>query len=157
MPSIQLYISQAALKNAKDSKEGVDKEITSLQTEIEVNMPFFNILYTGFHICLIISSEIECKSWDRDCSETVKWSWIWSKSSSINDSKNDINSERNGIYFHSCRSKFVFISYLEYLLYRFFSCQEEVVLKRCWLARYWGLAAKYGKPLSVLTSFFLFF
>ena len=22
--------------------------------------------------------------------------------------------------------------------------QEEVVLKRCWLARYWGLAAKYG-------------
>jgi len=41
MPSIQLYISQAALKNAKDSKDGVDKEITSLQAEIEVNMPLF--------------------------------------------------------------------------------------------------------------------
>lgn len=27
-------------------------------------------------------------------------------------------------------------------LYNF---QEEVVLKRCWLARYWGLAARYGK------------
>ena len=23
--------------------------------------------------------------------------------------------------------------------------QEEVVLKRCWLARYWGLAVQYGK------------
>ena len=41
MPSIQLYISQAALKNAKDSTDGVDKEITSLQAEIEVNMPLF--------------------------------------------------------------------------------------------------------------------
>ena len=51
----------------------------------------------------------------------------------------------------------VFASYLENLLYRIFSCQEEVVLKRCWLARYCGLAAKYGKPLSVLTSFFWFF
>lgn len=25
-----------------------------------------------------------------------------------------------------------------------FLFQEEVVLKRCWLARYWGLAVKYG-------------
>lgn len=22
--------------------------------------------------------------------------------------------------------------------------QEEVVMKRCWLARYWGLAVQYG-------------
>jgi hypothetical protein len=26
--------------------------------------------------------------------------------------------------------------------------QEEVVLKRCWLARYWGLAVQYGKLLK---------
>lgn len=25
-----------------------------------------------------------------------------------------------------------------------FPFQEEVVLKRCWLARYWGLATRYG-------------
>jgi len=62
MPSTELFISQAALKNAKDSNDGADKEITSLQAEIEVNMPFFNILNTGCHICLIISSETECKS-----------------------------------------------------------------------------------------------
>lgn len=53
MLSAKLFISQAALKNAKGSKDGVDKEITSLQAEIEVNMPFFNILNTGCYICLI--------------------------------------------------------------------------------------------------------
>lgn len=26
---------------------------------------------------------------------------------------------------------------------------EEVVLKRCWLSRYWGLAVQYGKLLRV--------
>ncbi|ESQ41270.1 hypothetical protein EUTSA_v10013191mg [Eutrema salsugineum] len=29
---------------------------------------------------------------------------------------------------------------------------EEVVLKRCWLARYWGLAAKYGICSDIATS-----
>lgn len=29
---------------------------------------------------------------------------------------------------------------------------EEVVLKRCWLARYWGLAAKYGICVDVAVS-----
>ncbi|KAJ6414800.1 hypothetical protein OIU84_003755 [Salix udensis] len=29
---------------------------------------------------------------------------------------------------------------------------EEVVLKRCWLARYWGLAAKYGICADVAVS-----
>jgi len=62
MPSTELFISQAALKNAKDSNDGVDKEIISLQAEIEVNRPFFNILNTSCLICLIIYSETECKS-----------------------------------------------------------------------------------------------
>ncbi|KAL1207063.1 Coiled-coil domain-containing protein SCD2 [Cardamine amara subsp. amara] len=29
---------------------------------------------------------------------------------------------------------------------------EEVVLKRCWLARYWGLAARYGICMDIATS-----
>lgn len=45
-----------------------------------------------------------------------------------------------------------FGSYLEFLLYKLSSYQEEVVLKRCWLARYWGLATKYGKLLSGLAA-----
>lgn len=37
------------------------------------------------------------------------------------------------------------IKFLELLCYfSGFYFQEEVVLKRCWLARYWGLAARYG-------------
>lgn len=56
---------------------------------------------------LLISSQIECQNWDWGCSETAKWSWIWSESSSINDTKNDINSERNGMYFGSCWSPLV--------------------------------------------------
>jgi len=30
-----------------------------------------------------------------------------------------------------------------YVAFRFVS-QEEVVLKRCWLARYWGLCVQHG-------------
>jgi hypothetical protein len=37
-----------------------------------------------------------------------------------------------------------FCCHLEIKYLVFYMFQEEVVLKRCWLARYWGLAAKYG-------------
>lgn len=30
--------------------------------------------------------------------------------------------------------------------------QEEVVLKRCWLARYWGLAARHGNLHVTVTQ-----
>ena len=43
MPPRKLYISQAALKHAKDSKDGVDKEIASLQASVEVHMPYIYI------------------------------------------------------------------------------------------------------------------
>lgn len=48
----QFYISQAALKNSRESKDGVDKEITFLQTEVEVITSIFkNILNTSYHLC----------------------------------------------------------------------------------------------------------
>ena len=35
----------------------------------------------------------------------------------------------------------------------FTTLQEEVVLKRCWLARYWGLAVQYGElPDRIFTT-----
>jgi hypothetical protein len=33
--------------------------------------------------------------------------------------------------------------------------QEEVVMKRCWLARYWGLAVEYGNSKDERTSLLL--
>jgi hypothetical protein len=49
---------------------------------------------------------------------------------------------------HSCKEPFSCHLEIKYLVFYMF--QEEVVLKRCWLARYWGLAAKYGNPWNML-------
>lgn len=46
------YILQAALKNAKDTKDGVNKEITSLRVEVEVNK-HFSILSSYFMLELL--------------------------------------------------------------------------------------------------------
>lgn len=50
---MKLYVSQAALKNSRDCRDGVDTEITSLQAEVEVNITFnfFHILKTGCYLC----------------------------------------------------------------------------------------------------------
>lgn len=40
--------------------------------------------------------------------------------------------------------QYLVCGYLNQIFTISFYFQEEVVLKRCWLARYWGLAAKYG-------------
>jgi hypothetical protein len=75
---------------------------------------------------LTISSQIECKSRDWSHSETAEWSWIWSENSSINDTENDINSERNGRYFWS---PMVFVSYLEFSLYKLSSFRRKLFLR----------------------------
>lgn len=49
---------------------------------------------------------------------------------------------------------FMFSQELVYDIFTFymghsFLCQEEVVLKRCWLARYWSLCVDHGKLIFV--------
>ncbi|RDX89066.1 Coiled-coil domain-containing protein SCD2, partial [Mucuna pruriens] len=84
---------EAALKNAKDSKDGVDKEITFLQSEIE-------------------NAKVETEAAVRQ----------------LNGAESEVKALRS-------MTQRMILTQKE---------MEEVVLKRCWLARYWGLAAKYG-------------
>ncbi|GAU12040.1 hypothetical protein TSUD_00040 [Trifolium subterraneum] len=77
---------EAALKNSRDSKDGVDKEVTSLQAEVE-------------------NAKVETEAAVRQ----------------LNGAESEVKALRS-------------------MTQR----MEEVVLKRCWLARYWGLATKYG-------------
>ncbi|WVY93529.1 hypothetical protein V8G54_032617 [Vigna mungo] len=84
---------EAALKNAKGSKDGVDKEITSLQAEIE-------------------NAKVETEAAVRQ----------------LNGAESEVKALRS-------MTQRMILTQKE---------MEEVVLKRCWLARYWGLAAKYG-------------
>ncbi|KHN27159.1 hypothetical protein glysoja_032927 [Glycine soja] len=91
----------AALKNAKDSKDGVDKEITSLQAEIE-------------------NAKVETEAAVRQ----------------LNGAESEVKALRS-------MTQRMILTQKE---------MEEVVLKRCWLARYWGLAAKYGICADVAVS-----
>lgn len=119
-----VLLSQAALKDAKNSKKGEDKEIVSLQVEVAVRM--LACLLCSF-ICKFSEEfsaaasatylgnifyflpKLECKRWGWSHCETASWSWIWSKISSIDDTKNDTDSERDGMYMHSLRSFLVVI------------------------------------------------
>ncbi|XP_052730960.1 coiled-coil domain-containing protein SCD2 isoform X2 [Vigna angularis] len=92
---------EAALKNAKGSKDGVDKEITSLQAEIE-------------------NAKVETEA-------AVK---------QLNGAESEVKALRS-------MTQRMILTQKE---------MEEVVLKRCWLARYWGLAAKYGICADVAVS-----
>ena len=62
------------------------------------------------------------------------------------DSTNDTHRGRNGRFnvnhnvFHF---NLIVFCVVMYVAFRFVS-QEEVVLKRCWLARYWGLCFQHG-------------
>ncbi|QCE05654.1 coiled-coil domain-containing protein SCD2-like [Vigna unguiculata] len=92
---------EAALKNAKGSKDGVDKEITSLQAEIE-------------------NAKVETEAVMRQ----------------LNGAESEVKALRS-------MTQRMILTQKE---------MEEVVLKRCWLARYWGLAAKYGICADVAVS-----
>ncbi|XP_050886043.1 coiled-coil domain-containing protein SCD2 isoform X1 [Lathyrus oleraceus] len=97
----EFYISQAALKNSRESKDGVDKEITFLQTEVE-------------------HAKVETEA-------TVK---------QLNGAESEVKALRS-------MTQRMVLTQKE---------MEEVVLKRCWLARYWGLATKYGICADVAVS-----
>ncbi|XP_058774603.1 coiled-coil domain-containing protein SCD2-like [Vicia villosa] len=92
---------EAALKNSRESKDGVDKEITSLQTEVE-------------------HAKVETEA-------TVK---------QLNGTESEVKTLRS-------MTQRMVLTQKE---------MEEVVLKRCWLARYWGLATKYGICADVAVS-----
>ncbi|KEH44561.1 transmembrane protein, putative [Medicago truncatula] len=94
---------KATLKSSRDSKDGVDKEITSLQAEVE-------------------NAKVETEA-------TVR---------QLNGVESEVKTLRS-------MTQRMILTQKE---------MEEVVLKRCWLARYWGLATKYGKLLSGLASLF---
>ncbi|CAK8574462.1 unnamed protein product [Lathyrus sativus] len=92
---------EAALKSSRESKDGVDKEITSLQAEVE-------------------RAKVETEA-------TVR-------------QQNGAESEVKAL--RSMTQRMVLTQ----------KEMEEVVLKRCWLARYWGLATKYGICADVAVS-----
>lgn len=94
---------EATLKSSRDSKDEVDKEITSLQAEVE-------------------NAKVETEA-------TVR---------QLNGVESEVKTLRS-------MTKRMILTQKE---------MEEVVLKRCWLARYWGLATKYGKLLSGLAFLF---
>ncbi|KAL9424305.1 hypothetical protein AB3S75_036232 [Citrus x aurantiifolia] len=92
---------EAALKDAKQNKDEVDKEIVSLQSELE-------------------------------------------------NTKDD-----TAAVLQQLRAADSEVKALRSMTQRMILTQkemEEVVLKRCWLARYWGLAAKYGICADVAVS-----
>ncbi|XP_019427251.1 PREDICTED: coiled-coil domain-containing protein SCD2-like [Lupinus angustifolius] len=92
---------EATLKNAKDSKDEIDKEITSLQAELE-------------------NAKDETAAAVRQ----------------LNGAESEMKALRS-------MTQRMVLTQKE---------MEEVVLKRCWLARYWGLAAKYSICADVAVS-----
>ncbi|XP_057423851.1 coiled-coil domain-containing protein SCD2-like isoform X2 [Lotus japonicus] len=92
---------EAALKNSRDCRDGVDTEITSLQAEVE-------------------NAKIETEAAVRQ----------------LNGAESEVKALRS-------MTQRMILTQKE---------MEEVVLKRCWLARYWGLAAKYGICADVAVS-----
>ncbi|KAH7570563.1 hypothetical protein JRO89_XS05G0136100 [Xanthoceras sorbifolium] len=95
------FLLQAALKDAKQNKNGVDKDIASLRSEVETAKDDTAAIVRQLH-----GAESEVKA-------------------------------------------------LRSMTQRMILTQkemEEVVLKRCWLARYWGLAANYGICADVAVS-----
>ncbi|KAJ0094538.1 hypothetical protein Patl1_17022 [Pistacia atlantica] len=97
----------AALKDVKQNKGGVNKEIVSLQSELEVS-PLLVIL--------------------KDDTATVL--------RQLSGAESEVKALRS-------MTQRMILTQKE---------MEEVVLKRCWLARYWGLAAKYGICADVAVS-----
>nr|XP_027189587.1 coiled-coil domain-containing protein SCD2 isoform X2 [Cicer arietinum] len=92
---------EAALKSSRDSNDGVDKEITSLQAEVK-------------------NAKVESEAAVRQ----------------LNGAESEVKALRS-------MTQRMILTQKE---------MEEVVLKRCWLARYWGLAAKYGICADVAVS-----
>lgn len=92
---------EATLKSSRDSKDGVDKEITSLQAEVE-------------------NAKVETGATMRQ----------------LNGVESEVKTLRS-------MTQRMILTQKE---------MEEVVLKRCWLARYWGLATKYGICADVAVS-----
>ncbi|GAV71469.1 hypothetical protein CFOL_v3_14963 [Cephalotus follicularis] len=92
---------EAALKDAKQNKDEVDKEIASLRSEVENVKDEAAIVFT--QLCGAESEVKALRSMTQRMILTPKE-------------------------------------------------MEEVVLKRCWLARYWGLAAKYGICADIAVS-----
>ncbi|XP_031262888.1 coiled-coil domain-containing protein SCD2-like [Pistacia vera] len=92
---------EAALKDVKQNKGGVNKEIVSLQSELENT---------------------------KDDTATVL--------RQLSGAESEVKALRS-------MTQRMILTQKE---------MEEVVLKRCWLARYWGLAAKYGICADVAVS-----
>ncbi|KAL9264607.1 Coiled-coil domain-containing protein [Drosera capensis] len=92
---------QAALRDAKQSKDGIDVEITALRSKVEKAKREAEAAVLGLE-----RTEFEVKS------------------------------------LHSMTHRMI-LSQKE---------MEEVVLKRCWLARYWGLATQYDICVDIAAS-----
>ncbi|XP_028058875.1 coiled-coil domain-containing protein SCD2-like isoform X2 [Camellia sinensis] len=92
---------QAALRDTKQTKDGVDKEIVSLRSELKK---------------------------------------VKTEATAAVDQLQGTESEVRGL--RSMTQRMVLTQ----------SEMEEVVLKRCWLARYWGLAARHGICADIAVS-----
>ena len=145
-----LFISQAAVKDLQKLKGGEDREIDSLPSEVAVsmlvclsyapNLCSFRIhSFWGASVAATATSEVlvfllllesECKRWGYSCYATASWSWICSKSSSINDTKNDTDSERDGMSLHSCKEPFSNLVVVRRLSILYFTCFRKMVFWR---------------------------
>ncbi|TXG55968.1 hypothetical protein EZV62_017281 [Acer yangbiense] len=95
------FFLQAALKDAKQNRNGADKDIASLQSEVETAK--------------------------EDTAAIVQ---------QLRGAESEVKALRS-------MTQRMILTQKE---------MEEVVLKRCWLARYWGLAARYGICADVAIS-----
>lgn len=111
-------------------------------------MSCIGLLFSSVCILLtFINTWSELERGVGNCCRTASWSWIWSQSSQNHDPKDDFDTWGDGCFSFRCRiSDSLWLSFWVLTCVTVFGIcfQEEVVLKRCWLARYWGLASSYG-------------
>lgn len=107
-----IFLSQAALKAAKQSQNERDEDVTALRVEIQVGFDGSMMFFPPFNctLCLIWSIVLvyvisvifvlsEPKRWCYSSWGTTARSWSWSKGSSDNDTENDFDPWRNGLFF----------------------------------------------------------
>ncbi|TQD72421.1 hypothetical protein C1H46_042040 [Malus baccata] len=109
---------EVALKDAKQSKDGAEKEVASLRSEVEVALKDAKQSKDG--------AEKEVASLRSEVEKAKEASAVVMRQ--LHGAESEVKSLRS-------MTQRMILTQEE---------MEEVVLKRCWLARNWGLAAKLG-------------
>ncbi|KAK9108588.1 hypothetical protein Syun_024599 [Stephania yunnanensis] len=126
---------EAALKAAKQTKDGRHEEIASLRSEIE-NAKEENTAATE----RLREAESEVKSLRSMTHRMI----LTQEEMVCTFYHNDVKSSFLSVVFSNTGTR----------AYNSNDEMEEVVLKRCWLARYWGLAVRHGNPVALF--YFIF-